>query len=655
MSSITSKRFRTLGLIAFGSVFGVIATLAVLIGLNTLTGDSTSESKSNISNTTDSRHAGGKSGRSNSAGSSSREQDLGLFLFLVRAPSAFERTDALYSLLQSADEKLMNQLLKQSEKIGSKSLRHSTQAAIVQRLTTIDSKLALTAIDDLPSHRRIPLISTVFGEWSLIDMDAAVTHAKTLEEPRRYAALRGVLEFQDNLPRSTQEEIANSLQIDLSVVEQENSLITLADEWLELLGDEQPNVAQTAQLLRLAHKWVDQAGLNAIAQIETSLEDSNLEKAVLGSLLQRFLLTDPHSTLQQAMEFEGDLRELTLETIARVWASISPQAAVESISSIESHRIRRQMLEQFVTAWANYDPKGMFEKFDLIPENLRSYAEEHAIRAIAKTTPEDAVQFLADVSDEYLKFDLTMELATHWSDQDALAALTWALSEQFSSTSLERQVLNTVIRSLAKENPELALQTALDQPTDLMGLGLEVTVIEEVARIDLERALSMLSQVRDGWTQSSSYVAVGKALVRNSEIDRALELAHQLPEENRDLYYSLVVNEWAYSNPKSLVAELDNLPSAESKFTAAMDLTRMNVGTNVLTKDQMSFVKSFLPKDYNTETGRRGTESARYGRLNSIHTKDLTDEEREQIQRDFQKVLTEGRYRVYRGPSQAIK
>ena len=140
--------------------------------------------------------------------------------------------------------------------------------------------------------------------------------------------------------------------------------------------------------------------------------------------------------------------------------------------------------------------------------------------------------------------------------------------------------------------------------------------------------------------------------MRNNETDRALELAQQLPEEYRDSYYDLVVNEWAYSDPKSLVGAIDKLPSAEAKYRAAMDLNRLNVGTNILTKEQMSFVRGHLPKDYNWETGRRGSESQQFARLYDLPNKDLTEEERAQIQKDFRKMIMEGRFRVYRLPSQ---
>ncbi len=651
MTAMVTHRFRTIGLIALGSVLGIAITIGVLLSFSTNKNESSIKSVAFNSNEFDANSSQEEFRESSFMVAHDRKTDLGYFKFLNLAPSAFERTEALYSLLHSADEKLLTTLLHQSVNIRSEALQHTTQIAIIQRFTTLDPQLTLVVIDDSPSHRHNSLISTVFNEWSLIEFDEAIAHAKTLGESKKLAALQGILGSQENFSISRKEEIASQLAIDLNVFELTVSSNSIAAEWQYLLDDELSNLAQASQLIQLAQKWVDQFGLEAMTQIDITLNDPILKKSVMGAVLQRALLVDSDATLQHALGLEGELRELVLETIARAWVSIGPHEAMESIYAIESHRDRRQMLDYFVTTWANFDPQGMFENFNLVPENLRSYAEEQAIRAIAKTTPELAFQFLTNVSNEHLKFDLTMEIATSWSDQNAVAALDWALAHEFSNSALTRLVLDMVLRRVAAENPSLALQTALDQPTDMMGLGFEATVVEEVARTDVELAIAMLSQVRDGFTKSSSYVAVGKALIRNGETDRALEFAQQLPEESRDLYYSLLVNQWAYSDPKSLVPMLDELPSTEAKYTAAMDLTRHNVGTNILTKEQMSVVRSFLPKDYNSETGRRGAESAQWARLNNLQNKDLTEEEKVQLQKDFKKVMMEGRYRIYRRPS----
>ena len=646
MNSPKMHRIRIAGLVGMGIVLGAAMTLALVVGLNGFEGHSTDE-------------VAGQDLESSRSASSGYGEDLGDLEFLVETPSVFSRTESLYSLLRSADKKVLSKLLEQSDHIQSEHLRHTTQVAIVQRLVTMDSRLAFSSIDELPNHRHNPLISAAFEEWSTNDLNTAIAYAKTLDEPRRLAALEGFLGSAANQSKDSRDGLVQQLGFDVSALprgswtSQSQTTEDFAIEWQEMIADDLHNLAQTASLIRMAHDWVDQSGFDAIAQIAASLPESIVKKVVLGSVLHRAMLEDPHSTLQESLKLDEDLREMALATIARAWASIGPQTALQSISAIDSNRIRRQMFEHFVIAWASYDPKGMLADFDLVPANLRTLAEEHAIRALANNKPAEAALLLAKLSDPELRFDLTLDLAERWSDQDVYVALDWVLSETISDSFLEVQVFDTVLRKLAQENPDLALQTALDLP-DKHFLGFEATVIEEVARVNLGKAIAMLSQVREGVTRSSAYTAVGKALVRNNETDRAMEFAQQLPEEERDFYYGLVVNEWAYSNPESLVSAMDKLPSEEAKWIAAMDLTRRNVGTNLLSKDQMAYVREFLPEDYNSETGRRegGTGSnAMQGLLMSGGNREMTNEERQKLFREIQRALLEGRYGVYRNTS----
>ncbi len=658
MSTESNHTLRIAAFAIVGVVIGVVATLLVTLGLLGREFQFPQLGLGSNSDSVSGSELRGAQAGSELSGTVEREKDLGQLAFLVDTPSAFSRSEQLYRLLRSAGTNKLVDLLVISENIGAQHLRHATQRAIVQRLTDIDPRNALSALENLPNQRHNALISTVFEEWSNTAVDEAVAHAKTLDDAQKPFALQGILGSQDNQSREFQEQLAQQLEADIYVARlgtQSANDASISDpkaEWQALTTDNLPDTAQTAQLIRVAQDWVDQAGLGAISQIDSSLTDSNLKNAVIGSVIHRAMLAGTESALEQVLELEGDIRELALQTIAKAWASIGPQAALNSIAEIDSNRVRRQMLEHFVTAWANYDPSGMMQDFDLVPANLRTLAEENAIRKLAKTKPQEAASLLANLSNEDLRFGLTLELAEHWSDQDVDNALAWAQKEQFENTFLQYEVLGTVLRKLARDQPDLALQMAADVSSDEFFIGLEATVIQEVAQVDLEKAVSLLPQVPDGMTKATAFTSVGRALVRDDQADRAIEFAQQLPEDVRDLYYNQIVNEWAYTNPESLVSMLDKLPTIDSKYVAAMDLVRASVGTGVLTKDQVEYVKGFLPDDYNAETGARSRESGStvLGVLFDPPDVNMSQEEKEElVQKMRRELMRSGNF--YRVPA----
>lgn len=404
----------------------------------------------------------------------------------------------------------------------------------------------------------------------------------------------------------------------------------LEDRWNELVADEHPNVAQLADLVRIAKEWMDEAGFDVVQRISLSLNNPIVQNAVIGSIVHHATQIDAESALHHALKLTGSERDLALEAVAAAWVSLNPIQAMNAMSAIEEGSVRRQMLEKLVRVWAEQDPKTVLEDIELVPENLRKLGERQALLALARTDPKGTVAFLEGISDTELKFTLTLELASSWSDLDVHAALEWALSDD---VFIKDQVLTLVLGKMAREDPSFALQTALGQPIDSALFGLERSVIDEVAAFDLELAIEMLSQAREGLTKFFSYSTIGKFLARDNDIDRIHSLALELPEDEREAYYNQVVHQWAASQPESLVEQLDNLPSTDNKYQAAMSLVRRNVGRNVLSKSQMEYVRSFLPEDYNSETGRRNREYSNPG---------LTEEQAEQIQAHYRKAFEEG-------------
>lgn len=399
--------------------------------------------------------------------------------------------------------------------------------------------------------------------------------------------------------------------------------------WNELVADEIPNVAQLSELVRVAKQWMDEAGFEFIQKINDSLTNSVVQNAVISSIVHHAAQSDAESALKQALRLSGPVRDLALRAVATSWVGQNPIRAMKAVSAIENGGVRREMLELLVRAWAENYPTDVLEDLELVPENLRMLGEREALLALARSDPQGTAALLGNISDPELKLSLTKVLASSWADLDVHAALEWAMSED---ADIKDQVLALIVGKLARKDPEFALQTALSQPAEDTLVGMELVVIGEVAAIDLELAVEMLSQVREGLTKFLSYATLGKYLVRNNEIDRVHGLGLELPEDEREAYYNQIVHQWSASHPESLVEQLDNLPSTGNKYQAAMSLVRRNAGTNVLTKSQMEYVRGFLPEDYNSETGRRNRPYSDPG---------LTEEQTEKIRAHFIRVVEE--------------
>lgn len=370
----------------------------------------------------------------------------------------------------------------------------------------------------------------------------------------------------------------------------------------EVLVRSGSGVSQLETLLKVAQFWIEKDGIQVIDQIGATLSATTVREAVIASVLQSVASADPQMALQQALGLEGVSRQLALQTIIEVWATADPQAALAGVSVLESKSDRRTLQETILRVWANINPQGLLEAVESLPENLRKLGLEEALLVISRDTPEEAVRLIADLTDRDLLDKLSKEIATYWSEQDPRAALDWVLNNHFPTNVIQAEALMIVLGNLAKEDPDLAFQTARDQPIVLRGQhyrGLEVTVIQQLVEHDIDAAMEMLAQIRnEGLTVAHAYSEVGRAFIRNGEFDRALKLGERLSERGQRNYNGALMYQWAMTEPESLFSAIEGLPNDLIREQAARGLMRYNPETYALSDEQLQQIAAYLPEGY---------------------------------------------------------
>lgn len=360
--------------------------------------------------------------------------------------------------------------------------------------------------------------------------------------------------------------------------------------WKALVG-KGSDIAQIESLLRVAQTWIEKDGIEVIDRFSATLLDTTVREAIIASILQDIAFADPRIAMQQALELKGASRNFAVQEIIEVWATVDPQEALAAVSLLDSVPDQSTLQEGILEVWANVDPRGLLSAVESLPEDLRMLGFEVALMAIAKNTPEEAIKLMEDLTDRRLIALLSKEIATHWSKQDAHAALDWVLTMEFPTNIIQAEALMAVLASLTKEDPELAFQTARDQPIVLKGefyRGLEVTVIQQLVESDIDAAAEMLAQVRsEGLTVAHAFDEVGRAYIRKGEIDQAFELGERLSERGRQIYNGRMMYQWARSEPEALFAALDRLPNDLMRQQAARGLIRHNPETNALSDEQL--------------------------------------------------------------------
>lgn len=541
--------------------------------------------------------------------------------------SSFERGLALRSLLSNSTESQVAEFFKQTLDLPPTNTAYGRQVAVIQRFAHLNPRRALSVVLELDTQQYSTwqFISSIFREWAHSNLDEAVAHARSLDENWKRAALEVIVQERRDLSEEILIAIARDLgneQIAISAIAQQKIEEAIGDPekaWNEIVVELQDDTEHSWSIARVAAAWVEQSGLSVLDQIAQSLTNVGMRQTAVSTALRTAAITDPAGAFRYALTLENDQYNQSITGVLDTWARSDPHAALAAVSEVERRTLRRELEESVVRTWAYDQPRAVLESLSSLPEHAQPTAISTALQEIASNSPEEAAQFVATVESGPTRMAAATSVAFAWINEDHEAALDWILNDP-ATEEIASQLLQQVLWSLVRIDPTLAMATALAQPISAddnrtgwgSGMGLELAVISTLVHSDLDTAIELLPQVREGATRQSAYQAVTSAMIRDGQIDEALGMVRQVPESDRTALYMALASAWAGSDPEGLLNSMDRLPSKEVKSRAAMTLVSHNRFQKSLTEEQLEKAKKFLT-DEDAKALEEGDENVFYG------------------------------------------
>ena len=525
-----------------------------------------------------------------------------------RFDSVFERTLALRTLVLAAAEETLQQYLEESKNMNSISLKEEVQDTIIQRIAINNPRSALKTVDELPIDRRNALMSIVFLAWSGSNLEEAIKHAQTLKEPTRKYAIESIAKARDDLAVDELRAIARRLGgewIALKVLAQKsthNELIPDPEsEWNAFVQDNEQRVhdfdkAQSTVFSFIIRSWIEQDGLEAV---DTILESAPRQWTMMQpwtTLLDELVETD----IQLALDLAVRVREIThrhhklAEHVLERWTMSNPQAALDATFAIEAPTFRNRLHRQVLKTWAESDPYTLANSIGNFAADLQDRARWQSATEIAKTSPQMAVEIVAEISDRDYREFATEWIVGEWAKHDIAQTLDWIQSDPRAS-HIQDSLEQRAFRELARHDPQLALETALNMPVNSGEAGLEAKMIGWLAYTDLDKAVAMLPFVRKGETRFKVYDEVIHWSLFHGDSERAIELFLEQAELGGAIRQGTrALNYLVRDAPHRLFASLEELPTGEWQAESARTLLRYHGGNNTFTTDQLSNLRAIV-------------------------------------------------------------
>ena len=526
---------------------------------------------------------------------------------IAQFESHFAQELALLRLVEGAVNNELHEVLLQADEVLSRNFRHLVRSVAIRQLATIAPKEALERLSDWDSEVQTQYVSVVFQEWSFLDLEAALSHMQELEEPFQKAALRGILDSQDELDTAKLKEIAAQFGLEtmanawLSDSMSRNPIQDPERVWDELVQTFPDDLfdIEGAQLDFVAHvinaNW-EKDGIDSLHSLYKSVRKRPGSVRLIHAFIDHLADNDPDLALEVVIDLDPNNDDLMASQRILRWADDDPFAALHASLKTTNENLRKHFLRTFNLASA---PD---EVSHLMIEELVSYPYDVVAPVLSQTmwhltfhNPDLATQYLYLAEDYRTKLEIAEKIAETWSREDPDAALNWIGSDQ-EVEEMRDQLLRVVMKEMTSTKPEQAFQIALRQATGESDIGPEAAVIEELSRSNFDRAVALLPQVRNSATMLSAASSVGLRAIENRKSSTIHEIAQLLEESNQSTFYESILPYWVWDDHQGLFDSLEELPNAELKNSAASSLYLKNEasGRTILSDSQKNLVESYL-------------------------------------------------------------
>ena len=386
---------------------------------------------------------------------------------------------------------------------------------------------------------------------------------------------------------------------------------TAAVQNSELKGGTQPT--ESSQKIRLASNVINairqaeiqynNVGLRALDWIVKNIDEPTLQDALFSVILNRSVRSVGfEESINQFLGLEHHKSDRRiLKKLVEIGAQDSPKETLSHLMQIDSPNLRDFTQRVLALHWLEQNPVEVRESINLFDESVRVFVDTETKFAIARSNPEIAVEeILPGIRGSFTETGYFREIAQQLARKDLKVAMNFV--DEYLTSDIDSNldfrprrmiVLSDILRIVASDNPDAAMREALNISLWHESIGPEVAVIGQVATTDLQKALTLLPQTREGNSRVIATTIVGKACIQNQRYGEALKLGEEFSHDDREYYFVETLRTWTEVSAKGLFEALPSLPE-DLKSTAAYFLMISNYVVPVLEQTQVDSLSDLL-------------------------------------------------------------
>lgn len=362
----------------------------------------------------------------------------------------------------------------------------------------------------------------------------------------------------------------------------------------------------------LAIQWFNEEGFAALDEIRAQQDlPYDVWEEVLWRVLSHAIQESPKLAVEYLLALPKRPHKLVSD-LMRQWARTDISSALDFASTVPQGDLRMLLQAGVAEQWARQDPRNLLEDLSVLPESVRYGAARIGVETIARYSLQEAGMLAMQIGDPHLRFD-----AVRWLlPNEPKTLLDWLLGDSavYEFIVDDIRLRERLVYKLVDIDPRLAFALATEQPIaewgpgvkDMMeqyylripgstsGIGLEAQIMRYIAANDIELALQLLPDIREGETKWVGTLQVGNPLIYQGDFMSAFNLASQLPVSSHEDYFAGIINTWRILDPIGLLESINQFPSAELRSRVAYYLLRWDRRHCILKTSQVETLEQLL-------------------------------------------------------------
>ena len=463
---------------------------------------------------------------------------------ILRIPSDFEQTAALYELIRYAGAAQLERLIEETDTVPGASDRQAALSILYGRYADLDPDAAVAFLERRGrSHSDVEL-RAIFHAWARMDLTAAVEAAASLPAQWRGPAAAAILSSRDDISTQAQRDIARRLDVEhlLTELAMRRSMDQVDRDprsaWQAALSGGNAS-EQYRQLASVARGWADQDPLAALEAV-ASLDNAGLRVQIQSQVLHQWSRRHPREAVDWAISQPASpqRRQLTSMALAGM-AESEPRMAFDIAQTLTGVE-RTEALGQVLNRWAADDPAAAARAVDAVSGQARQNIIGRIASAYAGQDPQAAINWISglDPQEAIHGTMMTFSVLAH-QDPGNAASLVSRLPD-VSSRSL---AAGTVAQQWAQHDPEAAAVWVDSLAEEQVRSRAAGNLVSQWARFDRDGALGYAERIPAAAERDAALVSMIQS--QSSDIAFAEGLFERLSDPGqralaaRQLYFSL--------------------------------------------------------------------------------------------------------------------